>query len=855
MENFDDEIGRAIEAGQANLRAMTLVRNWCFHAEITRSGGRGMIEEMTNLPIGHMGMQCKYSKSHSMQSWRLEDAAYDFYINNCKGCTKRVHVGLPNISAFIGPREQAAELRKKEREKEEDLRKQNQDLRRQARAKLRHESSLEESFVLDLLDELDQDSIDSEDPRLEQLAKLAPETFTRNIILHVLPDVLCGNLPYSISAGKALLKASLEDEERLLIAIRLIKAGEMSTYAVDIVLSKSEAIPSTDLPMIVRRFATLALGAPPGQIFGSVVRESLDSRPIRQLFASKSTEISSKIKELLSDPRSDAVQDALEIILATNDSDLLLLHARTVISKLMRRRTLFPNAKKDSATIYYLRKAAEKLLEISPTSTDLLLESYLADNDEIGRKEYCKVYYSVLNQPYDEAPRIGQAQRIAFRRLLWSAVQSPTDSGSEAAHFFLNPRERFEELAAFHFDDMIGAAATLGRIHDDERDKGLVDVPENLFSGIDKRNKLSAIDRLQGALISWAAKGANFKGVEGIEDFLRLYRGLPNDQILLRGKMIGAISLLLTDVRSINLILSDWYRAILDEHSFIRASAIEAWEKVPRKLIENFPNLFIESVAVLLTDPYIIVHKAAVRTLRHNPLPQEHSSIIQNKLWSLILHYSNTNKQDEFTVDCIETLISTGISAEQIEGSTGKFLSEVTLRLEQGALYRAIEHLGRSLKNAPDFTKVATKAIQDNYIRSISIDSASAIILRASKNELRNCSDDLISAFNNLDLSNPTNFSEALLYVASLSSAGLQDLAEGCLLKITENIPNEDRATHWLLQASLVSTSSRIEKTIKSGITNKELFSNWKKLTSDLEKENEARAKTRNFPPDFFFEN
>ena len=75
MDDFEDSYKNAVEAGQRNLRATKLLSNWCFHAEFVRSPGRGMIEAETGLPIGHMGVQCKFSKKNSMLCWLLEDAA------------------------------------------------------------------------------------------------------------------------------------------------------------------------------------------------------------------------------------------------------------------------------------------------------------------------------------------------------------------------------------------------------------------------------------------------------------------------------------------------------------------------------------------------------------------------------------------------------------------------------------------------------------------------------------------------------------------------------------------------------------------------------------------------------------
>jgi len=155
MEDWDNQVNEAVEAGQKNLKASSLLKNWCFHAEITRSPGRGMIEANTGLPIGHMGVECEFSKKNTMLTWLLEDAIYDFYVSNCKNCEKRTPVAIPNILDFVKPREEAAKLRKQQQEAAAEERNQARLDRQNERVKVRQSASLEETFVIDLLDELD----------------------------------------------------------------------------------------------------------------------------------------------------------------------------------------------------------------------------------------------------------------------------------------------------------------------------------------------------------------------------------------------------------------------------------------------------------------------------------------------------------------------------------------------------------------------------------------------------------------------------------------------------------------------------------------------------------------------------
>ncbi|KUG23648.1 hypothetical protein ASZ90_006559 [hydrocarbon metagenome] len=854
MDDFEDSFKDAIEAGQRNLRATKLLNNWCFHAEFIRSSGRGMIEAETGLPIGHMGVQCKFSKKNSMLCWLLEDAAYDFYKNNCKGCKDRVPVGFPNIMSFVGPREDAAEKRKYAREEEKRERKQKQTNRQQERAKLRYELSLEETFVLDLLDELDRSDIARDDPRLEQLANLAPETFTRKVIKHLLPAVLYESLPYSNPAAKALLKAPLKPEEKFSVAVRLVTSYEESQTAIDVILSDAGKLTEGDLTKVLSRFVSMALGPPPGMHFGMGEPIRLNAAPIRSLFKQRHAEICAEIDVLLRSANPKKIGEAIEIILATESDDLLSKHAESIFAKLMRRRLLLPSERRDSSVLYYLREAASKCLELFPEETDKIIQSFLADNDDTGKEEAHRTYGSVLRHSYREKTHIGTAQRIAFRRLLWAATESPENIMDKAGQFFRHSWDEFAQLAAEHFDDLIGAAAILSEKYEQVDKKRALELADNVLDHMERGNKRTAIDSLQEALIEWAAVGAKFKGREGIEQFLELYRRLPENQTQMRGNMIAHVSKLLTGVESLMIVLTDWYRSLMDESQLIRARAVQAWENMPYDLVKNFPDLFFEAFSVLLTDPYVIVHRAAVHALRHRSFPEEKRGLIKRGLLNLIFYYSQQSKQEDFVVDCIDAFAFLCLSSEERKGKLGQWLSAILLTLEGSALYHAVDRLHYGFKNVPGFVKVALKSIQNDYTRSISIDDCAAAILGAPNSELRNCVEDIKKAFEALRPFKPEGFFEALLYATALTKAGDHATANACFIELMASIPLEDRNEQWRLEAALVAVASEIEHAIGGGEVFVELIEKWSSLLSELEKENEKRTKLRNFPPSFFIE-
>ena len=853
VDDCDEGIESAIQAGQSNLRAKILLNNWCKYAEVSRFGGIGMIEASTGLPIGHSGVQCKFSKANSSYSWLLEDSIYDFYQNNCKSCEKRIPVNFPNILEFITPREKAIRERQLQIDNEIKQRKKRQEERQEERALLRFELSHEESFVLDLLDILDQDEIKHDDPRLEELANLAPEVFTRKVIDHLLNAIFSEQLPYSVHAARALLKANLEPKEKVGVAVFLLKNAQEHQLIIDAILSNQDILLGDDFSRVLHRFTSMAIEDSPSMNFGYGKKKQINTIPIRKLAEEREADIKLEIDHLIKDSNPRKKQAAIKILLALENDELLLKYSRYVISTLLRRHMLLPEERKESSVLYYFRKCALQLLKKLPNQTDTLIQGYLADNNDTVKKEAASIYHNVLSSRYHQKPDIGEAHKIAFNRLLWMALNNPEDSMSETIQFFRYCNEDFQQLAVDKFNDLIGAATILSQKYEELDEKKILDDSENFYEKLDQQNKKKSVHSLQGFLIKWAALGAKSRGIEGLKDFLTFYRTIPSTQDDMRGNMITHISELLTGIESLQIVLADWYSALMDESALVRARAVEAWENVPYKLIQNFPNLFFEAFSILLTDQYVIVHKAATRILRRRAFPEDKRYLIKDKLLNLILNYAQNGKDGDFLVDCIDVYGSLCLSSEEMAGIWGKVLSNILLKLEDDALYKATNNLSSRFQNAPDFVKVALKSIQSEYTRGISIDRCLSIILQATKSELSNCVQEIKNALIALKPFSNENFVEALVYITALHKSGKYTEACARTEELLLSVPVEDRNKQWRLQIELILTALKVEELIHGDTQFSELLEQWHNLLLELEKEHEERTKLSNFPPSIFF--
>jgi len=684
---------------------------------------------------------------------------------------------------------------------------------------------------------------------LEQLAALAPETFTRKIIDHLLPAVTSEYLPYSIPAARALLGAELKKDERLGVAVRLIDSFANFLEAINCILLEADEITKENLEIVVPNFVSMAVPPPPGIFFGGDEPREYNAYPIKTLYKKRPDDLCEHIDSLLNSLEPSHIGAASKTLLAIEDVNLFSKYARSILGKLMRRRTLLPKERRESSVVHYLRETASKCFEHSPTATDAIIQSYLDDNDELGRKEAFRLYRRAIKIGFREKVTIGEAQHTAFKRLLWAAVDKPDEHMDEAGQFFRNAWDELAELAERNFDDLIGAAATLSEKYKAVDQEPTIEIAHHTLFQMDQNNKRSAIDSLQGALMEWAAIGARSRGEEGIEDFLDLYRKLPEDQTQMRGNMIVHVSKLVTGVSSLNAVLSDWYRALMDESTLVRASAVQAWKDVPHRLREDFPDLFFEAFAALLTDPYVMVHRSVVRTLDRRSFPEHKRHLLYHGLSNLILHYANENKRQDFVVDCIGVFASLCLSEEQRTGKIGKYLCEILLTLEESALYHAVDRLDYRFSDTPDFLKVAIKSLKSDYTRSISIDDSMSSILRASSAEVQKCTREIEEAFKALQPLQPEDFIEALFLISTLTRADSYNAALRCIKIILDDIPEQDRHLHRKIRSELVHTACKIEECLAENKNWLALAEHWRDLVEDLKKDDEERTELRHFPP------
>jgi hypothetical protein len=183
VDRSNPEEARYIALGHRNAEVIDLFQRFCGNVRVEVSGGTGMLEAATGLPIGHRAFRCAHASGNIMSGMMLEDLAVEFYEQHCRGCAFRVRSGLlGDTIATVADARRADQEDRNRRENDEAAERHRQRDERAARRSRRGAGEQYQSVTqLQYVDKLDAADSSPEAADVEWLvrtASLAPEVIS-----------------------------------------------------------------------------------------------------------------------------------------------------------------------------------------------------------------------------------------------------------------------------------------------------------------------------------------------------------------------------------------------------------------------------------------------------------------------------------------------------------------------------------------------------------------------------------------------------------------------------------------------------------------------------------------------------
>lgn len=720
----EDRIQQAIEAGEKNLRTMRLVRNWCANVKVVKHGGTGLVEMQTGLPIGHHFLECPHAPAGGMAAWDLADTAIDFYDRNCAECKFRKPVGLPNISILITERDEQKKTREQEQARQAQIVAERLAAREATRRTIRQKLNALSAATLDQISELDGTRSESAAVGLVELADLAPETFAPEIIEHLFE--LAGSREHWLvePSLEVLEKLSVDPARLCNVALQSLRSYYARAVAAHIVEKRAQhanpALIEGALP------ALISLANPVPLRFGLGDRPPTPvTGPLRALYKTHSNAVKAGLKSILEKTDAYDVRTAARGLDALADVDPTLLHLLTLelVSKLVRAKHLVRGREEDvDDALDDIRGVLTRAFLEQPSKIDDLIGQYLAGARDESAAELYKVFDLVLREiRFDRNGKsttpISNAHRLAFRRMVVAATNARGHEAENATTslFHGDPYE-LTPLVREEISLLLGSAAVL-KTKLDALEAEKPEHADQLF-WMQQMGRRSYLNSLLHCFVRWSCIAAGKAGLQSVQEVLDFMRALPEDNDDLRGAIVGCFDALMRSVDTLALCLPDYYSALVGSQQIIRSNAATALGEMKPQIRENMPALVFEAFTALLTDPFVIVHRAAARALEHFSLPDGLKTTAAISMSNLIACYSRDRNNDEFLMHCIDLYAHRYVRRENLEGKLGDTLVGIMMRLKPYAISREIRHCGRLFAANPNYAALLLHIMVDDEAMS-----------------------------------------------------------------------------------------------------------------------------------------
>jgi hypothetical protein len=659
----DDEMQRLREIGERNRVTLSLLSNWCAHAEVISEGSGGLFQQITGLPIAMCRVMCRHERAVGSISMHLDNNALDFHDRNCLDCNKRVPVGFPNLSYLVSERD-----RKRDDEIQATTERQRAErglleIRATERNQAFAKPTPAQDSLLKLLDRLDRaPSEETEGEFVSGMRAVGNEV--NDFFLEAIIAVMQAGGSNRMRAGLLALEATGYDSVSLgMFALEALARDEAVNTAADLAIRHIAPSHREQIRKAAPALLLLARSSVNPILEGNFV-----SRP--------------EVLEVAYRMAPDVMQAAIEQSLASKakhwrragclsivtliqeglDFDVMAI-TKVLVESFRLPDDIYLDGPAYSTVAWVLAQLLRRFQE----QVETVLVAHEEDRDERVRVGVFRVYTEVFRQrdlltgqvvTERAATELSTAvvEATTFSRILAIVSTLAEDERLELATEFM--RSSYRRIAglqtAASFAPLLLGIAAVACERAEAAGRGssiIVDPrPEPLreFDSGGTAYQLSSLASEVLELVIHLAREhpdpEHRSEVMGL--FLETLRSLPSHADRFRGMLVQQLGKLYTERSLSGTLLPEIYSAMTHTSVRVRSAASLAYADVCSQVSpEVLPSLLHESFLIQLRDPYVAVHRVALSCLRQIALPRTYRRSAFELVLALVAAYRDEQKR------------------------------------------------------------------------------------------------------------------------------------------------------------------------------------------------------------------
>lgn len=836
------EMERYQALGERNQRALELAQNWCAHLEVDVDGGVGLIEELSGLPIATRVFRCPYARDTGWRMREAQEAAVHFYDHNCNGCPHRQPVRLPNLLELVAARDAERTRRAEVAERADAEARARLEARAERRRAFQSGMDAAEAGLLDLISRLDTDVTAEGLEALLQIAQATPERFGAGI-QEALYDLFDAGGELRTAAALGALDLIGADPARVAAAaVEALARGEAIARAAAMVPPR---LSYCSAEQISRSSAALIYQA--ASQWGSFPGRGGEPEPLIAVYGRFPETVAAALQDHLRRGSEFARHDACEAIeaLSAHDPELVLALAPDVIRAALREQDGFMERG---------RAAALRALAAGFRSRPDALERVLASAMERGTADDRAVLFGVYGQIIRNAPRDPEtsqlrALEIALERVIATLAMRPDDARLDHAREALKSAARhYRQLLLPHVTTLLGAAALFAQDLDAWPPPATLHDPRpeevRALESLSRRNGLHVTLRE----IVETVGGLSQAHPEVRRDLVNYLDGLDEEHERLRAALVDALGEMGQDRAAVGIMLPTLYTAMGSRSQLVRMSAARAYGEILRNSGEDLPDLVHEMFLLLLFDPFLIVHQAAVRALGFSNIPDRHAAEAAQTIGGLIRYYSNSRSDDHFLGEAVDVYLSLRRRDRASDSGEKRILIGILGQMDPNAAWKTVRFHGYQLRSEPEYADLLVSIIGNPKTYSFGMLEPVQELGGLPSSDVRRVAASIPAA------ARAASTSEDRLteyFLEMLGSAGAWPEA----VQIAADEADASDPTEWglarRLRSQALRTAAELEGAAGDPGRMAELANRWDELLIAMEEDEQRRPQPGGFPFDF----
>jgi hypothetical protein len=843
---IDDSIQGAVQIGEKNKHIIELARNWCAHLEVQQSGGVGLVEVYTGLPIGMRSFKCAYARAAGFAGMDLEYIALDFHDRNCADCSQRVPVRFPNLSEIVGARDAARQQASAAQTRAAEEAANALAARATRRSELAQGGDPARTGIFTALDEFDRQPTDHNRQVLVATATAASGQFDSSVQEALYDLAEAGGFTRTEGSLEVLMLIGARQGRFCATALRALARGDGLLQAALVVQQYLGKENEAELPAALP--ALIMLASPVRAPFPVGEQSASDSRPLIAAFRVFPDLVLTALRERLqSSDKHVRIQacDAISSIVEIDSSFGLKL-----VDDLVRSMYL-PDDRYDEGPAE--RVAANTIAEVMlsyPHEVDsrIQLEDQTASTEM--RAALLDIYEQILrtdrNTEIDR--KADPACEISYQRFVDLLLSLPANELLSKADWFLqNEATRFPLLLERHAETLVGAAALIAaELEVPQSPIVNLSLKPDPLKAIEAQSRLEALHFTLRAILQPVGILASRKPGTVGKLLLASFDGVGDEHEYFKAGLVSAIGYMATMPAGSALALPPLYRAMTNQLARVRAAAAKAYSQLAKKNPDDLPSLVHETFLLLLTDPYVIVHTAAVEALREVRLPTEFTDRVIRSLWNIVGAYSKDRSNDRLLSEFLERLLRVLARTDKslIDRPTQQVILSIVRNMNVRWASRFVADNGHYLRGCPEFGTLLLRLIGDADLDEYVVEDLVAEVAEVGPGEILQISADFRAAAKTRASSGSEVTDE---FIEILTAAGAWSVAMDIARDSTDRLTDSawDRPRKLRSEARQIATAlegAAAESNAESVI---ELTRGWRSVEEQISKDNAEHKKRR----------